>query len=379
MTFTIKTIGILGGGQLGRMAAIAAARLGVRVCIYTPEKDSPASHVAPFTFIGEYNNQALLKEFASCVDVITYEFENIPVETIRYLQKFKPVYPDDRVLEIAQHRIREKKFLNDIGIPTTRWAEVKRHADIDKVMADMGIDKAVIKTARFGYDGKGQVSFTKGQDAKAAWKELNTGEAILEEKIDFSCEVSVIIARDLLAQTASYGPILNEHKNHILSKSTIPAQIPPQLVEKALSMTLLLAEAIDLVGVLCLEFFVTRDGRLLANEIAPRPHNSGHWTIEACICSQFEQQVRTVCGMQVGSPNRHANATMINLIGDDVNRLNVYLEMPNAAVHLYGKIEAREGRKMGHVTILEPGQVDTAKKTPQLEITDEKEKITCTH
>lgn len=353
MGYTIKTVGILGGGQLGRMAAMAAAQLGIRVCIYTPEEDSPASHVAPFTFVGEYTNQALLKEFASCVDVITYEFENIPVEAIRFLQKFKPVYPDDRVLEIAQHRIREKQFLNDIGIPTTRWAAIARANDIPKAMEDLGIEQAILKTARFGYDGKGQMSFHKDQDAKTAWKELKADELILEEKIDFACEISVIIARDLLGQTAIYGPILNEHRNHILSKSTVPAQIPPQLIKKAVDLTQLLSEAIDLVGVLCLEFFVTRDGKLLANEIAPRPHNSGHWTIEACLCSQFEQQIRTVCGIQVGSPDRNGDVVMLNLIGDDVKKLGLYLEMPNAAVHLYGKVDAREGRKMGHVTIID--------------------------
>ncbi|MGZ9096754.1 MAG: 5-(carboxyamino)imidazole ribonucleotide synthase [Micavibrio sp.] len=353
MNFVPKTMGILGGGQLGRMTAMAAARLGVRVCIYTPDEDSPASHVAPFTFVGDYTNQALLKEFAACVDVITYEFENIPVETIRYLQKFKPVYPDDRVLEIAQHRVREKKFLNDIGIPTTRWAQINRANDITKAMEDLEIEHAILKTVQFGYDGKGQISFNKGQDPKVAWKDLDSNEIILEEKVDFSCEVSMIIARDPLGQTAIYGPIRNEHRNHILSKSIMPAGIPPQLAKKADAYIHLLAEAIDLIGVLCLEFFVTNDGRLLANEIAPRPHNSGHWTIEACLCSQFEQQVRTVCGMQVGAPGRHSDAVMINLIGDDVGKINSYLEMPNAAVHLYGKIEAREGRKMGHVTTLE--------------------------
>lgn len=354
MVFVPKTIGILGGGQLGRMAAMAAFRLGMRVCAYTDEEDSPISQIVPFTFVGRYDDKKTLQAFAESVDTITYEFENIPVETIRFLQKFKPVYPDDRVLEIAQHRISEKKFLNDIGIPTTRWATITRAGDITKAMEDMEIKSAILKTTRFGYDGKGQVSINFGEDPKAAWKSLNTTEAILEEKVSFTSEVSVIIARDKLSQTATYGPILNEHKNHILARSTVPAPLPANLAEKARNMTLLLAEAIDLIGVLCLELFVTGDGKLLANEIAPRPHNSGHWTIEACTTSQFEQQVRTVTGMQIGAPNRHSDAVMINLIGNDVDKLNKYYEQPNASVHLYGKLEAREGRKMGHVTMITP-------------------------
>lgn len=351
-----KTIGILGGGQLGRMSALAAARLGVRVCAYTDEENSPISQVVPYTFVGSYSDKIKLKAFAESVDAITYEFENIPVETVRYLQTIKPVYPDDRLLDIAQHRIREKQFLNDIGIATARWAAITKAGQIKIAMEDMGLEHAILKTARFGYDGKGQVAFNKGQDAKAAWRELNTAEAIFEEKIDFSCEVSIIVARDKLGQTALYGPILNEHKNGILAKSTVPAPIPDTLAQKARAMAELLADAVDLIGVLCVEFFVTKDGRLLANEIAPRPHNSGHWTIEACTCSQFEQQVRTTCDMQVGSPNRHADATMINLIGDDALQIQKYLEMANANVHLYGKLEIRDGRKMGHVTITSPLQ-----------------------
>lgn len=354
MVFVPKTIGILGGGQLGRMAAMAAFRLGMRVCAYTDEEDSPISQIVPFTFVGRYDDKKKLQAFAESVDAITYEFENIPVETIRFLQKFKPVYPDDRVLEIAQHRVSEKKFLNDIGIPTTRWAVITRASDITKVMEDMDLQSAILKTSRFGYDGKGQITVTRDEVPKAAWKSLNTNEAILEEKVAFTSEVSVIIARDKLSQTAVYGPILNEHKNHILTKSTVPAPLPANLAEKARNMAHLLAEAIDLIGVLCLELFVTGDGQLLANEIAPRPHNSGHWTIEACTTSQFEQQVRTVTGMQVGGPNRHSDAVMINLIGNDVDKLTKYYEQPNASVHLYGKLEAREGRKMGHVTMITP-------------------------
>ena len=347
-----KIVGILGGGQLGRMSALAAARLGIKVHIYCPDTDSPASQIAAHTFIGAYDDKKLLKEFADSVDVITYEFENIPVETIRFLQKHKPVFPDDRLLEIAQHRPTEKKFLNDIGISTARWSIAHKAADIDVVMADMQVAHCILKTTRFGYDGKGQMKFTHGDDPKAAWKYLGGQELIVEEMIDFACEISVIIARDKLGQTAIYGPILNEHRNHILAKSTVPAPIPEEMSEQARAMTRLLADAVDLVGVLALELFIARDGHLLANEIAPRTHNSGHWTIDACAVSQFEQHIRTIAGMPIGTPGRHSDAVMHNLIGMDAKKLAPWLEKKNACVHLYGKDEAKEGRKMGHVTVL---------------------------
>ncbi len=352
MKLDSKIVGILGGGQLGRMSALAAARLGIKVHIYCPEPNSPASHVAAQTFIGTYDDKKALKEFADSVDVISYEFENIPVETVRFLQKHKPVFPDDRLLEIAQHRPTEKKFLNDIGISTARWAVATKASEIDDAMADLRIAHAILKTTRFGYDGKGQMKFVHGDDAKAAWKSLGSQELIVEEMVDFVCEVSVIIARDKLGQTAIYGPILNEHRNHILSKSTVPAPIPEELSAHARAMTQLLADAVDLVGVLALEMFITREGTLLANEIAPRTHNSGHWTIDACVISQFEQHIRTVAGMPVGAPGRHSDAVMFNLIGMDAKKLAPWLEKKNACLHLYGKEEAQEGRKMGHVTIL---------------------------
>lgn len=347
-----KIVGILGGGQLGRMSALAAARLGINVHIYCPETDSPASKVSAHTFIGAYDDKKMLKEFADSVDVITYEFENIPVETVRFLQKHKPVFPDDRLLEIAQHRPTEKKFLNDIGISTARWGVAHKAAEIDTVMADLKIAHCILKTTRFGYDGKGQIKFTHGDDAKAAWKSLGNQELIIEELVDFACEISVIIARDKLGQTAIYGPILNEHRNHILAKSTVPAPIPEEMSENARAMTRLLADAVDLVGVLALELFITRDGHILANEIAPRTHNSGHWTIDACAVSQFEQHIRTVAGMPIGTPARHSDAIMHNLIGMDAKKLGPWLKKKNACIHLYGKDEAKEGRKMGHVTLL---------------------------
>ncbi len=349
-----KILGILGGGQLGRMSALAAARLGIKTHIYTPETDSPASHVAAQTFIGAYDDRKKLKAFAESVGVVSYEFENIPIETVRYIQKTRPVFPDDRLLEIAQHRAKEKKFLNDIGIDTARWVLARTADDVAKAGNEMGRSDYILKTARFGYDGKGQVSWGVHENPKDKWKSLKSNEIIIEERIDFTCEISVIIARDKLGQTATYGPMLNEHKNHILAKTTIPAPIPDDLAKKARRLTEHLAEAVDLVGVMALEMFVTRDGGLIANEIAPRTHNSGHWTIDACTVSQFEQHVRTVCDMPVGAPGRFADAMMINLIGKDVMKLAPWLEMPHASLHLYGKEEVKAGRKMGHVTIIKP-------------------------
>jgi len=349
-----KTLGILGGGQLGRMSALAAARLGICVHIFCPEKDAPASQVCARTFTAAYDDKKALKAFAEPVDVISYEFENIPVETVRFLQKYKPVYPDDRVLEIAQDRGAEKKFLNDIGIPTADWAIAYKHSQIKEIARRFGHSAYILKTIRFGYDGKGQESYIPGDNTKDKWQTLGVKEIIVEQRIEFACEISVIIARDKLGQTALYGPILNEHKNGILAKSTVPAPIPGALEQRAKEMAQLLAEAVDLVGVLTLEMFITADGQILANEIAPRTHNSGHWTIDACTCSQFEQHVRTVCGMPIGLPGRHSDAVMLNLIGADVKKTDHWMEMKDACVHLYGKKEIKPGRKMGHVTILKP-------------------------
>ncbi|NCC21181.1 MAG: 5-(carboxyamino)imidazole ribonucleotide synthase [Alphaproteobacteria bacterium] len=347
-----RTLGILGGGQLGRMSALAAARLGIEVHIFTPEENSPASKVAARTIVAPYDDKKALRKFAAGVDVISYEFENIPVESVRTLQKLVPVYPDDNLLEISQHRAREKKFLNDIGIPTAQWAQLKHPDDIHGVLQSWGASQCILKTSRFGYDGKGQVFFRLGDDIYEAWAALNTDDAIAEEVVDFECEISMIIARDKLAQTAVYGPSLNEHRNHILFRATVPAPIPEHLAAKAREMTEHLASAVDLIGVMALEMFLTKDVRVLANEIAPRTHNSGHWTIDACACSQFENHVRTVCGLNVGYPARHSDAVMVNLIGEDIKQTSKFLEIKNACVHDYGKGEVREGRKMGHITVL---------------------------
>lgn len=348
----IQKLGILGGGQLGRMSALAAARLGIEVHIFCPENNSPAAMVSAAHTKADYLDKTALRKFAKTVDVISYEFENIPVETVQFLKKIKPVWPDDLLLAIAQHRLYEKLFLNEIGIPTTRWQPVYGPEDIEAALDGWNAKKIILKTTRFGYDGKGQASFNKGDDAQAIWKKFKTDELIAEELVDFKCEVSVIVARDQMGKTACYPVCLNEHKNHILSRTIAPAPLPAALCRKAEKMAVKLADSVGLVGVLTLEMFVTKTGKILANEIAPRTHNSGHWTIDACAVSQFENHVRTVCGLPVGDATPHHKAEMLNLIGDDIKVVPKYLTKPNTCVHLYGKNEVRAGRKMGHITLL---------------------------
>ncbi len=349
---SFKKLGILGGGQLGRMSAMAAARLGIVTHIYCPEADPPAAQVAAKTYQADYNDKKALKDFAKGVDVISYEFENIPVETIRYLQKLKPVYPDDRLLEIAQHRPSEKKFLNEIGIATAKWAVATKPDDVLKTLEKWKASSCILKTTRFGYDGKGQAKFSRGDDLAKTWASLKSDEIIIEQIIDFQCEISCIVARDSAGKVEIFDPVRNEHKNHILSRTIAPADLPGPILTKAKKYVAALAKEIDLRGVLALEMFVTRDGKLLANEIAPRTHNSGHWTIDACAVSQFEQHVRTVCGLPAGKPVRHNDAVMLNLIGDEVEIIPGYAGKANACIHLYGKDEVRAGRKMGHITLL---------------------------
>ncbi len=347
---TIK-LGILGGGQLGRMSAQAAQKLGIEVHIYCPENGAPASKIADKTVIGAYTDQEKLKEFASGVDVISYEFENIPLQTVQFLQTLKPVYPKENLLEICQDRVKEKTFLNDIGIPTTRWKQVSSVQDINSALNEWGKQECIIKTTRFGYDGKGQWRYNIKQSEDVLSEALEH-DIIMEEIIDFACEISVIIARSKDGETICYPPGENEHKNHILDTTTIPATIDKDLVQTAKNMATSLANKVELVGVLALELFVTKDNQLLANEIAPRTHNSGHWSIDACEASQFENHVRSVCAIPLAPPNRHSDALMINLIGDDILNTDQYKEHERAYIHSYDKDEARPGRKMGHVTIL---------------------------
>lgn len=354
MKMKIQTLGILGGGQLGRMSALAAAKLGIRTHIFCPEENCPASQVTDLFTCAKYEDENALKAFAASVDVISYEFENIPIETIRFLQDLKPVYPDDRLLEVSQNRLKEKKFLNDVGIETAPWAPCYGPDNITEVMTRWKSAKCIIKTARFGYDGKGQVKHELNQSASESWQKLNTDEAVIEGIVDFAYEASIVVARDVFGKCEAFPVTLNDHRNHILSESIAPAPVPAMMARHATDMAKTLAEAVGLVGVLALELFVTKDGNLVANEIAPRTHNSGHWTMDGCNVSQFDQHVRAVCGLPILTPQQHSAVTMLNLIGDDVEKLPAYYAMDNACVHLYGKTEAREGRKMGHVNLLKP-------------------------
>lgn len=348
-----NTLGILGGGQLGRMSALAAARLGIRTHIYAPDGDNcPAAQVSTAYTQGSYDDVDKLKDFAQNVDVISYEFENIPVETVQLLNKLKPVHPGDKLLDISQNRIKEKQFLNDIGIKTAPWKPGYAVDDIRQAMQEPDFKQCILKTTRFGYDGKGQIFQKDSTSLEDSWQKLASDELIIEGVVDFLAEISVVVARNASGEVKAYPPVLNEHSNHILAKTHYPARIDDALKVRAVQMTVQLADQVDLIGVLALELFVTRDGQLLANEIAPRTHNSGHWTIDACAVSQFEQHVRAVCGLPLGSTEPHNAATMINLIGDDARDLQHYLEMENACVHLYGKDDIKPGRKMGHVTIL---------------------------
>lgn len=356
MTNQYKTIGILGGGQLGRMSAIAAKKLGIKTVIYSPGDNEPAAQIADNHINAPYEDADKLKEFASLVNVVSYEFENIPVNTIQTLKQWVEVYPDASLLDVSQHRGSEKDFLQKSGLPTAVCTVVSSADAIAKAINDMPGSDFILKTTRFGYDGKGQTRFSAGDDSIAKWKELNTDEIIIEQVIDFDYEISVVVARDHNGKVVLYDPALNKHEGGILKTSIVPAPIPDNIKDKAHSLTKTLAEAINLRGVLAIEFFVTKSGEVLANEIAPRTHNSGHWTIDACKVSQFENHIRTVCGMEAADPDRHSSAVMINLIGDDVLDLQKYEAMDNAIIHLYGKDDVKPGRKMAHINIINPSQ-----------------------
>jgi 5-(carboxyamino)imidazole ribonucleotide synthase len=350
-----STIGMVGSGQLGRMSSMAAAPLGYRMHVYGPTADSPTAQVCNHATVAGWDDRAALERFAHSVDVITFEWENIPVETLEFLEEFRPVHPSPSVLRIAQDRLDEKRFVAQAGLSTTEFAEVESVDELRRALESIGTP-SVLKSARFGYDGKSQTKIEKTDDAslKAAWEEIGARRAILEGFVDYTCEVSVVVARSASGQIAVYDPVLNNHVEYVLDTTEAPAPIESEVCERAVRMARTLADAFGLVGVLAVEFFVTGDGRLLVNEVAPRPHNSGHWTINACHTSQFEQFIRAVCNLPLGSPKRHSDAIMQNLIGQIGHRWQHVLEDPEASLHLYGKIEARPGRKMGHVTRLLP-------------------------
>lgn len=351
------TIGILGGGQLGRMIAAAAAQLGYRCHVFCQSPDEPAAQVAHRTTVAAFDDTGALDEFAADIDVATLEFENIPLATVEHLEPKVAVRPNARALAVAQDRVAEKDFVTATGIATAPYCAVAGSAELAAAIANLGTP-AVLKTARLGYDGKGQVRIDRDTDLDRAWAESGagpaTGGAILEGFVEFEREISIIAARGLDGDVVSYVPVENRHANHILDQTIVPAPISVDVATSATVTAHRLAEALDVVGLLAVEMFVSRDGAVLVNEIAPRPHNSGHWTIDACAISQFEMLVRAICGLPLGSTERDADATMKNLIGDLVNDWDRYLADPAARLHLYGKAETRPGRKMGHVTWLKP-------------------------
>lgn len=343
-------IGILGGGQLGRMTAIAAAEMGYRCLILEPQENCPASHVADH-IAGAYEDEAVLTRFAEACDVVTLEFENVPVEALEFLEDRVPVRPGSKALRIAQDRILEKQALNDAGIGTAPWAEVTDAASLTAAVEKIGMP-SVLKTARFGYDGKGQAMLKPGDDPVKAWSDLGGVRCILEGFVTFDCEISVITARSATGAVKAFPVVMNEHRNHILYKTHAPADLPGATAKAAEEIADKAIEALDLTGLLAVEMFACPDGSVLVNEVAPRPHNSGHWSIDACMTSQFQQLVRAVCGLPLGSTEILRPAEMTNLLGDEIDAWEAFLAEPNAQLHLYGKTEAKPGRKMGHVTRL---------------------------
>jgi 5-(carboxyamino)imidazole ribonucleotide synthase len=350
------TIGVLGGGQLGRMFGIAARKMGYRVHTYESTPDSPAGQVSDREFTGSYSDEAALKEFVRSVDVITFEFENIPSSVIDHLAQEKPVYPRSEVLHICQNREREKTFLATHGYPHVPFRLVNGQQDLQAALLALGTP-AVLKTADFGYDGKGQ---QKVYDLKDVDFSAFAGrKAILERWVDFDSELSVVCARGIEGELSTFPPAENVHRRHILDHSIVPARISERLKQQAVEIATSLASDLDVIGLIAVEFFLTKQGELLVNELAPRPHNSGHYTFDACVTSQFEQQLRAVCGLPLGSSYLLSPIVMMNLLGDlwvdgrPPNWLPV-LRRPNAKLHIYGKTEGRPGRKMGHYCVLCP-------------------------
>jgi 5-(carboxyamino)imidazole ribonucleotide synthase len=362
---TTKTIGIIGGGQLGRMLAMAAARLNFETVILEPQSSCPAAQVANRQIIAAYDDPKGLAELAAVCDVVTYEFENVPVEAAESLARDVAVYPPPRALEMAQDRLTEKRFLNDCGIPTARFHAIDSQDDLEAALVDFG-GQGVLKTRRLGYDGKGQRVFrSNGDSAVGGYAALGSVPLILESFIPFEREISIIAARGLDGTVACYDAAENVHRAGILHTSTLPARLSPVADLAASRAAKKLLTALNYIGVIGIEFFALSDGSLIVNEMAPRVHNSGHWTEAACIVSQFEQHIRAVAGLPLGNPARHSDCVMQNLIGDDILSVPQWLKRDNVLVHLYGKTEARAGRKMGHVTeLLQPSGAGYAGKKP---------------
>ena len=346
------TIGILGGGQLGRMLAVAAAKLGLKTHIYSDVADAPALDVATARTVAGYGDQSALARFAGSIDVVTFEFENVPTAALSLLAEQRPTRPDARALAATQDRLEEKNFVSSLGIVTARYARADNLEEAHAALRQTGTP-AIIKTRRLGYDGKGQARIAGPGDLENALKAVRHAPAILESLIDFSFECSVVAARGMDGSFAAFDLPENIHRDHILRRSKVPSRLTTAQNELAKTIAQKTADALEYVGVFAVEFFVTKDGALLVNEIAPRVHNSGHWTIEACVVSQFEQHIRAIAGWPLGDPTRHSDAVMENLIGTEADDWQA-LARGSGALHLYGKKDARPGRKMGHVTRIEP-------------------------
>jgi 5-(carboxyamino)imidazole ribonucleotide synthase len=348
-----STIGVLGSGQLGRMFAMAARRMGYLVHTFSPKMATPTGQISDLEICAAYEDLDAVRAFADGVDVVTFEFENIPLETVMAVAERVPVRPGGLVLHTSQHRIREKTFLERAGFPVTPFRHVRTLEELRAGVGELGLP-AVLKTAGFGYDGKGQRKLTAVDEMEAAHLSLDGQEAILEAFVDFEREVSVVAARGAGGEVVHYGVIENVHRRHILDSSIAPARVTESIAREATLMATALLDQLDVVGVLCVEFFLTRDGRLFINEMAPRPHNSGHLTIDACTTSQFEQQLRAVCGLPLGATELLSPAAMVNLLGDlwqaGEPDWPAACAVSQVKLHLYGKREARRGRKMGHLT-----------------------------
>lgn len=352
-------VGVLGSGQLGRMFAIAARRMGYRVHTFSPDTDTPTGQVSDREVTARYDDLDAVRDFAKRVSVVTFEFENVPATTAAACAEIVPVRPAGAVLHVTQNRLREKTFLRDRGFPIAGFRHIRHESDFDATST------GILKTSGFGYDGKGQARITDASQAPAAWSAIGHADAILEEFIDFDCELSVVAARGVDGSFAHYGAVRNEHRHHILDLTVAPAPIPEKLAAEAAGIARAVVEALDVVGVLCVEFFLTRDGRLLINELAPRPHNSGHFTFDANVTSQFEQQLRSVCGLPLGSTEQFRPAAMANLLGDvwanGTPNWSAALADPRVKLHLYGKTDPRPGRKMGHLTAMAATPEEAAK------------------
>jgi len=350
-----QTIGVLGSGQLGRMLTLAARRMGYRVHTFSPDQDTPTGQIADVEIAAPYDDLDAIRAFARHVDVVTFEFENVPVEAAAAAAEIVPVRPSGRALHITQQRVREKAFLSARGFPVVPFATVRTKDTIDAALALVGAP-AIVKTAAFGYDGKGQQRVASAQDAERAWQQFGEQEIVIERLVDLRLELSVVAARGMDGDIAHFGTLENSHRHHILDLTVAPAQVDAAVSSEAVRLTRAILMELDYVGVLCVEFFLTRRGTLLVNELAPRPHNSGHYSIDACITSQFEQQVRAVCGLPLGSTAQLRPAAMANLLGvlwmDGEPDWTAALKSSDVKLHLYGKTAARPRRKMGHLTAL---------------------------